>query len=608
VRFTDQPMFRAQPSLLIGVLAVVLPSFACSGTPSGEDTRGQEALPDEQTGGAAAECAGTSICLKDPPKVAQVAGRTGSSGSSALTAPVTTAGGSAGAATAASGSAGMASVATMQPATAGGASGAADVGPQLPAQPGEAGLGDEDFADYGNSGYDVGHYDIKIRYTPGEDKIEGVTTITLTPNIHLSRFNLDFVLAVSDVTVDGSKAMFAKEGHHELVITPAASLPAGRPVDVVVKYADVPGKVRVTNVQLGGWWPTRDGVIAAGAPESAWWWFPNNDHPSDKATHAVTVTVPDNLVAISNGVQVMPPMAAETGFKTWSWVSMKPQQSNVTLLAIGDFEVTESKTASGLPVTLAYSKRSNSANARASLDKTVEIVAWEESVFGPYPFEAVGGVLSPSDGINYAMEMQTRPTYPLSYFAAGGGGDSVIAHENAHQWFGNATAVKHWRDVWLSEGFATYAEWLYSEQQGNGTAQELFDAAYARAGASDPFWQVVVGDPGRQKVFDQAVYNRGAMTLQQVRVAVGDAKFFEILKMWSDTHRYGNATIEDFIALCEMASGKQLQDLFKAWLFTAGKPQLTGAQAARAQSASALPVPRSWSAIAATQRMHRPLR
>lgn len=568
-----------------------------------------QTAPTGPSAGPKSECSGTAACSPGQTKASPEAGRSAASsdhsGSSGAAA-VAMASGSAGSAPAASGSAGAAAAMTMQPtAAAAGAAGSAQMVPQGPAQPGEAGLGDKDFTDYGNSGYDAGHYDIRIRYTPGEDRVEGTTTITMTPSIHLSRFNLDFVLAVSEVTVDGAKAMFAKEGHHELVITPAASLPAGRPVEVVVKYSDVPSKVRVTNVQLGGWWPTQDGVIASGAPESAWWWFPNNDHPSDKATHAVTVTVPDNLVALSNGVQTMPPSAAEPGFKTWSWMSAKPQQSNVTLLAIGEFEVVESKTAAGLPVTLAYSKRANTATARSAVDKTPDIISWAETVFGPYPFEAVGGVVGATDGINYAMEMQTRPVYPTSYFAAGRGGESVVAHENAHQWFGNSTAVKYWRDVWLSEGFATYAEWLYSEAQGNGTAQELFDAAYARGG--DAFWQVVVGDPGRAKVFDQAVYNRGAMTLHQVRVAVGDEKFFEILKTWTDKYRYSNAAIEDFIALCEMVSGKQLQELFKAWLFTAGKPKLTGASPEPIDAFSAVPTPKSWAAIEATQKMHRPL-
>ncbi len=180
--------------------------------------------------------------------------------------------------------------------------------------------------------------------------------------------------------------------------------------------------------------------------------------------------------------------------------------------------------------------------------------------------------MAPSDGINYALETQTRPIYPISYFRSLAAGSSVVVHENAHQWFGDSAAVANWRDVWLSEGFATYAEWLWSEAQGEGTAQEIFDTSYAANGAGDSFWQVVIGDPGKDRVFDYAVYSRGAMTLHQLRLAVGDEKFFEILRTWVETRRHGNGSIDDFRALAGKISNQNLDALFEAWLFTAGPP------------------------------------
>jgi aminopeptidase N len=468
-------------------------------------------------------------------------------------------------------------------------------------------LGDPDYTDYGNSGYDVSHYDIRLRYTPSEDRLAGTTTLTLTPEMNLSRFNLDFVLAVSAVTVDGEQAMFAREGQHELVVTPAVSLAAGSEVKVVVSYEDVPSRVRVQGLRRSGWWRTADGAIGAGAPENAWWWYPSNDHPTDKATHNVTVTVPDGVTVISNGVQTMPPTAAEQGWLTWSWQSSKPQQAYVSLLVIGDYELVEAKTEAGLPIIFGYSKRVDTANARPTIELTEQIVRWEETLFGPYPFEALGGVVTPNDGITYALETQTRPIYPVAYFGLRDGGATVIAHENAHQWFGDSTALSRWRDVWLSEGFATYAEWLYSEEQGNGSAQELFDANYSRYPSNDVFWQFLIADPGKDRVYDIAVYNRGAMTLHQLRLAVGDDKFFEILRTWADTRRHANGSTEDFITLSELVSGKPLKDLFDAWLFMPAKPKLDEASAARAESASFAPLPVSWMAITATQTMHSPL-
>jgi aminopeptidase N len=360
-------------------------------------------------------------------------------------------------------------------------------------------------------------------------------------------------------------------------------------------------------LRRSGWWRTADGAIGAGAPENAWWWYPSNDHPTDKARYDVTVTVPEGLTVISNGVHVMPPKAADQGWVTWSWRSSKPQQSYVSLLAIGEYDLVERETAAGLPIIFAYSKRVDTTAARPVIELTEQIVRWEESLFGPYPFEALGGVVSPNDGISYALETQTRPIYPVGYFGPREAGSTVVAHENAHQWFGDSTAVKRWRDVWLSEGFATYTEWLYSEELGNGSAQELFDANYARYAANDAFWQFVVGNPGKDRVYDVAVYNRGAMTLHQLRLRVGDESFFEILRTWADTRRHGNGSIEDFMALSELVSGKELEQLFELWLFTPGKPSLAGTGAGRAENASFAPVPRSLPAIAATQRMHSPL-
>jgi aminopeptidase N len=205
--------------------------------------------------------------------------------------------------------------------------------------------------------------------------------------------------------------------------------------------------------------------------------------------------------------------------------------------------------------------------AAKSLARTGEVADYLETLFGPYPFDAYGGVVIDDDRVGYALETQARPVYGQVFFA-GGEDTSVVAHELAHQWFGDSVALERWQDIWLNEGFATYAEWLWQEHEGAGTAQQLFDRIYARAS-----WAVKPGDPSVDNLFGTAVYLRGAMTVHALRRTIGDPAFFGLLKTWTAEHRDGNATTAEFVAAAEKAAGgKDLDPLFQAWLFGTTRP------------------------------------
>jgi hypothetical protein len=196
------------------------------------------------------------------------------------------------------------------------------------------------------------------------------------------------------------------------------------------------------------------------------------------------------------------------------------------------------------------------------------ILAFESATFGRYPFNAAGGVVD-AVPVGFALENQTRPTYS-PFFFGGGPNDFVLVHELAHQWFGDSLAVRRWQHIWLNEGFATYAEWLWSEHQGFDTAQQIFES-FTMIPKDDEFWQLPIGDPGPVQLFDFPVYGRGAMTLQALRNEVGDTTFFRILQEWARRHANGTVTTSQFINLAERLSGKDLDDLFDTWL-SAGKP------------------------------------
>ncbi|MBB4686570.1 M1 family metallopeptidase [Amycolatopsis jiangsuensis] len=468
-------------------------------------------------------------------------------------------------------------------------------------EPGAPGAGDPYYPNAGNGGTDVLHYDIRLSYQPETDLLSGTTTLLLTATQDLSRFDLDFALKASSVLVNNRPAQFTNsDGNGELVVTPAEALAKGQTATVVVKYSDTPSTEQVDG--LNGWKHGDFGALGVDEPQSAQWWFPSNDHPTDKATFDVSIEAPDGLSAITNGSLVRT-TKSRAGWTRWNWRSTHPQATYLTSFIVGKYDVRQSTTPEGKPFITAYGTDLGDSRgaAEASVERTPEINAFLASQFGPYPFEAEGGVVT--SGISFSLENQTRPTYGLKNFTSGAN-TTLIAHENAHQWYGDNVSLGRWSDIWLNEGFASYAEWLWSEHEGEGTVAELAQYTYDSNAADADLWKVVPADPGADNQFDSAVYDRGALTLQALRTTVGDDAFFTILKDWQVEKAGKDGRIQEFIALAEKVSGKPLHELFQTWLYTAGKPAAgpNGAAAARTAHAAAAK-PKSWDQIQANHRL-----
>jgi aminopeptidase N len=433
--------------------------------------------------------------------------------------------------------------------------------------PGAAGIGDAYYPTYGNGGYDISSYAIAVDYDPKTDQLVGQTTIKAKATADLSAFNLDFGLKASSATVNGKAARTSVKGL-ELTLTPAKPVTKGAALTVVVKYSGKPGSVAGST-----WVKTADGAIAVGEPEIAAWWFPSNDHPRDKAAYSIRLTVPSGVEAVSNGT--MASHTTSSGKEVWSWKQSKPMASYLAFMAVGQFDITTGKTAGGIPMINAVAVDGGAAGAAAKKDlaRTGEVIDWHAKHWGAYPFDATGGV-APKADFGFALENQTRPVYSQAFWGGGGSSIGVVVHEQAHQWFGDSVSVDQWKDIWLNEGFASYTEWAWSEEHDGSTAAELFKEAYSVPDSSS-FWKVKIGDPGKGKEFDGAVYQRGAMALQALRVRVGEKAFAEIMRTWPEQRRFGNGKVAQFRTLAEKVSGKNLKSFFTAWLYTGSKPAAT---------------------------------
>jgi aminopeptidase N len=440
--------------------------------------------------------------------------------------------------------------------------------------PGAPGAGDPYFPDMGNGGYDAQHYSLSLAYDSGTGGIDAHARIDARATQNLSRFDLDFLgpLQVKGLTVDGRSASFQRTGAQELVITPSRGLPSGQRFRVDVAYSGVPRMIDDPTLGISGWIATHDGAVALSQPFGSATWYPVNDSTRDKATYDFAITVPNGLTALANGEPAGTSSQGST--TTFRWDDRRPTASEVVMVAIGHYNVKDTRTATGLRNITAVDPASVKGDVEAASGSfntaVADVIDWEKTQFGAYPFTSVGGINVLAPNVGYSLETQGRPVYALR--AAGSPPNAtLLAHELGHQWFGDSVTPAQWSNIWLNEGFATYTEWLYSEQHGGITAQQHFDQAYNSA---DTVWRGKVADPGRDHIFDDLVYTRGAMTLQQVRKAIGDAKFFQLLKAWPAQNRNGNDTTAQFIAFTEHLSHKNLGTLFKNWVFSEGKPHV----------------------------------
>jgi len=435
-------------------------------------------------------------------------------------------------------------------------------GSTVPFTPGAPGVGDSYYPGLGNGGYDVQHYNLELAYA-ADDSVVTDVVIDAVARQNLSRFNLDFVgWDIDELTVNGFDSEFLRDGH-ELVIT--HEIPSGEHFKVEITYHGVPETMQSAALPFGiGWIAGPEGEqFVVAEPDAAHSWFPANDHPTDKATFSFAITVPAGFTGAANGA--LTEVVENDTTTEFHWLMDQPMAPYLATVVIGNgWQIIDdpiSTEVAGLPIRNVLPPDLVD-DPPAALGQTGEMINLLEEAFGPYPLDRYG--IAVVGGFQHALENQTlsvfgRAMVDAPFF------EYVHVHEIAHQWFGNSVSVAQWSDIWLNEGFATFAELLWIEHLYGAAAyrEEVANRTEAArvAGYGAP------ATPPVDDLFNGSVYHRGSFVLVALRDEIGDDAFFATLRNYVDRYADRNATTEDFIAVAEETSGRDLEDLFATWLY-----------------------------------------
>jgi aminopeptidase N len=421
----------------------------------------------------------------------------------------------------------------------------------------------------GNFGYRVSRYELDLEYKVAINRLTGTAAITAVTLAALRTFTLDLsdALTVTKVSVNGRRpASFGCSGG-KLHIALSSSLPAGAAMTISVRYGGTPRPIRSYWGEVG-FEELAEGVLVAGQPNGAASWFPCDDHPSAKASYRIQIATENPYRAIANGE--LKSRRTRAAMTTWTYELAEPTSTYLVTLQIGMYEMYRLQKApvamqAALPPRL---KR----NFDHDFGRQPQMMKLFVKLFGPYPLSTGYTVVVTDDDLEIPLEAQGISIFGANHCDGQRGSERLIAHELAHQWFGNSVTARRWRDIWLHEGFACYAEWLWSEASGGQTADEW--ARHYHQRLLDSPQDLLLTDPGPRDMFDDRVYKRGALTLHALRGVIGDESFFQLLRDWTTRHRHSTAVTDDFTGLAANYANVSLRPLFAAWLYSEDVPPL----------------------------------
>jgi aminopeptidase N len=422
---------------------------------------------------------------------------------------------------------------------------------------------------HGDTSYSVVHYDLDLTYRHATNNLRGVAALRIDVTDPVPSLTLDLhALRVSSVVVAGAALKSWTHRRGRLVIRFTRALAPGTSLDLVIRYAGTPRLVPGPDGQVG-WEELTDGVLVAAQPYGAPSWFPCNDRPSNKATYRMTIRASSEYLVVANGRLTARMVGGST--TTWEYLQSQPMATYLATVQLGRYLTTDLPAA--VPVRLVYPPLREPA-VRAAFARQADMVDVFVRLFGDYPFDGYTVVVT-DDPLEIPVEAQTLSTFGSNYLRVDWDAERLIAHELSHQWFGNSVTARRWRDIWLHEGFACYAEWLWSEHSGRQAAAWHARVHWNRLARLPQ--DLVLADPEANRMFDDRVYKRGALFLHALRVTFGDDAFFTFIRAWTTRYRYGSVTTEDLIDLADELLGPQAVPLADAWLMEVRLPDLPGA-------------------------------
>ena len=425
------------------------------------------------------------------------------------------------------------------------------------------------------AGTDVQHYKFSLRLTDENDTIQGEAVITVRFLQPANLFSLD--LMGSSGTGKGMHVLSVEEGGHpasykhtgnELQIETAAA--SGDTKTVTIRYKGVPADGLIISKNKYG----HRTVFADNWPDRAHNWIPCKDHPSDKSTVEFVITAPDHYRVVANGLLKEETVLPDHQKKT-HWSESVALPVKVMAVGLADFAVSDACYAGSTPV-YSYVYTEDKQAGFYDYGFACSILPWYVKWVGPYPFEKLANVQSKTTF--GGLENASAIFYAENTVRGNGKAEALLAHEIAHQWFGDAATETDWKHIWLSEGFATYMTNLYLESKyGHDTLIKRLQLdrsqviAFSRRNGSP-----VVDTSVRHamELLNANSYQKGGWVLHMLRCELGEAAFQKGVQNYYTAFSGKNASTEDFQKELEKASGKNLQAFFRQWLYTPGQPRL----------------------------------